>query len=59
MFTWIFLICITLQVFFAGLAFFMNPINWSYHESFARYFFILPLVMAALCFSAQLPRRIL
>jgi hypothetical protein len=55
---WLFTICIIAQVLLTGLALFINPINWSYHVNFARFFFILPLVMAILAYFAQLQKKI-
>ncbi|WP_052015579.1 DUF6220 domain-containing protein [Alkalihalobacillus hemicellulosilyticus] len=57
--SWIFTLCIIIQVLLTGFALFVNPINWSYHVIFARFFFFLPLIMALLAYFAQLPKKII
>lgn len=54
---WLFAVSVTLQVFFAGLALFIDPNNWITHVSFARYFAFIPLIMTVLAWSASLPRK--
>ena len=56
---WIFTICIIAQVLLTGLALFINPINWSYHVSFARFIFFLPFVMAILAYFAKFQKKII
>ncbi|MBD0384033.1 hypothetical protein ICC18_28675 [Paenibacillus sp. WST5] len=46
-----------LQVFFAGLALFVDSTNWATHISFARYFGFLPLIMAVLAWIGRLPSK--
>ncbi|ULL20021.1 hypothetical protein DVH26_29785 [Paenibacillus sp. H1-7] len=46
-----------LQVFFAGLALFVDSSNWVTHISFARYFSFLPLIMAVLAWRARLTSK--
>ncbi|WP_442600543.1 DUF6220 domain-containing protein [Paenibacillus sp. KN14-4R] len=47
---WIFLICIVVQVFIAGIATFSDPANWALHRTFAKIFALVPLVMFLLTF---------
>ena len=51
---WLFAASITVQVFFAGLALFVDSTHWATHISFARYFGFLPLMMAVLAWSGRL-----
>jgi hypothetical protein len=57
--TWIFTICLLIQVLIAGFALFMNWQYWIHHAAFARFFFFLPLLMAVLSYFAQLHRQTL
>ncbi|WP_307476372.1 DUF6220 domain-containing protein [Paenibacillus harenae] len=57
--TWLFAGSILLQVFFAGLALFVDSSNWLAHVSFARFFGLLPLMMIALALIARLPKKTL
>ncbi|MFQ3545548.1 DUF6220 domain-containing protein [Halobacillus rhizosphaerae] len=41
----IFVVCIVTQVFLAGMAVFVDPVNWSKHVAFVRIFNFLPLLM--------------
>lgn len=42
---WVFLVCIIIQVFLAGLATFGDPSNWQAHSLFVKTFAWVPLVM--------------
>lgn len=53
---WIFTACIVIQVFFAGMAVFENPVYWRRHEIFVHLFEIVPLLMFILAFLGRLPR---
>lgn len=53
-FAWFFMICIVLQVFFAGTATFVNYGDWSMHKDFVVYFLWMPIVMFLLSFSGGL-----
>jgi hypothetical protein len=55
---WVLTGCVALQVFFAGMAIFVNPERWSWHTSFVHAFELLPLVMLVLAFVGHLPARI-
>ncbi|MET3292445.1 UNVERIFIED_CONTAM: mercuric ion transport protein [Brevibacillus sp. OAP136] len=54
---WIFLSCIVLQVFIAGLATFSTPVNWALHQSFVKIFAFVPLVMFLLTFIGGIKGR--
>ncbi|WP_282935526.1 DUF6220 domain-containing protein [Paenibacillus sp. RC67] len=47
---WIFLACIVMQVFIAGMATFSEAANWSVHKSFVKMFALVPLIMFLLTF---------
>jgi len=47
---WIFLACIVVQVFIAGLATFSDTSNWGIHRSFVKCFALIPLLMFLLTF---------
>jgi hypothetical protein len=51
-----FAICVTIQVFIAGLAVFVNPVHWARHRSFVHFFEFLPLVLLVLSLVGRLPR---
>lgn len=55
---WVLAGCVAIQVFFAGMAIFVNPERWSWHTSFVHAFELLPLIMPALAFVGRLPARI-
>ncbi|WP_404450996.1 DUF6220 domain-containing protein [Virgibacillus necropolis] len=53
----LFALCITAQIFIAGLATFVNPINWMKHTTFVHLFgFNLPILMLVFAFVGALPR---
>jgi hypothetical protein len=52
----LFLICILVQVFFAGLAIFVNPVNWTKHTGFIHLFEFIPVLMFIIAFAGKLPR---
>ncbi|MFP7296606.1 DUF6220 domain-containing protein [Neobacillus niacini] len=51
-----FLLCILVQVFFAGLAIFVNPLNWTKHTVFIHLFEFIPVIMFIIAFIGKLPR---
>jgi hypothetical protein len=53
--TWIFVGCVAVQVFFAGLAIFVDSAHWLWHTRFIHYFDLLPILMLPLAFAARLP----
>lgn len=55
---WIFAICVISQVFIAGLATFVDPVNWKKHTSFIHIFEWLPIIMFILAIFAKLPKAI-
>jgi uncharacterized membrane protein YhaH (DUF805 family) len=53
----IFTICIVVQVFLAGLATFVNPINWANHSALIHAFgFSIPIFMLVFAFVGNMPR---
>lgn len=50
-----FALCVAVQVFLAGMAVFVNPLNWARHTGFVHVFELLPVVMLALAFAGRLP----
>lgn len=48
---------VTIQIFIAGLAVFVSPVNWITHSSFAGILAPFPLLMLLLAFVGRLPRR--
>ena len=52
----IFLICIVVQTFLAGLSVFVNPAHWANHSTFVHFFGLyVPLLMLILAFIGRLP----
>lgn len=52
---WAFAGCVTVQVFFAGLATFVDSARWAWHTSFVHAFEFLPLLMLPVAFLARVP----
>jgi hypothetical protein len=52
----IFAVFVILQVFFAGLAIFVDASNWVLHTNLVRFFALLPVVLTVLAFAGRLPR---
>lgn len=52
----VFAICVLIQVFFAGLATFINPINWIRHETFVHFFELAPILMLITAFIGKMPK---
>ena len=52
---WVLAGCVAVQVFFAGLATFVDSARWAWHTSFIHAFEFLPLLMLPLAFLARLP----
>lgn len=52
----IFLLCVVIQVFIAGLAIFVNPAHWVKHMGFVHIFEFVPILMFILTFIGKLPR---
>lgn len=50
----LFVVCVLIQVFIAGMAVFVDPENWSLHANFVHVFEFLPLVMLVLAFLGRL-----
>lgn len=53
--SFLFILCLFLQVFFAGLAIFINPANWVNHTNFIHFFEVLPLLMLLISFIGKMP----
>jgi mercuric ion transport protein len=52
----LFVLCIVGQVFLAGLAVFVNPGNWPFHEMFVHLFEFIPILMVVMSLVGRLPR---
>lgn len=52
---WLFVGCIVAQVFFAGMAIFVDSLYWQWHTTFIHTFEFLPLLLLAFAFAARLP----
>ncbi len=50
-----FALCVAAQVFLAGMAVFVSPVNWARHVSFVHVFELLPVLMLALAFAGRSP----
>ncbi|WP_309121941.1 DUF6220 domain-containing protein [Paenibacillus sp.] len=53
----VFAVCVGVQVLLAGLATFVDAVNWARHTSFIHFVEFIPLVMLALAFTGKLPAR--
>lgn len=53
----LFVLCIALQVFIAGLALFVDPSSWRGHITFVHFFEYLPILMLLLAIFGKLSRR--
>lgn len=53
-----FALCVVIQVFLAGLAVFVSPLNWVGHINFVHLFEFLPLLMLVLSFIGRLPKAL-
>jgi hypothetical protein len=51
----LFAACVVAQVFIAGMAVFVNPLNWRWHTTFIHVFEFLPLLMLIISFVGRLP----
>jgi len=51
-------LCVIAQVFIAGLAVFVNPLNWVRHINFVHYFEGLPPLLLILSFFGRLPTKL-
>lgn len=54
----VFLVCVVVQIFLAGLATFVHPLNWARHTAFVHFFEIVPLLMLLFSFTGRLPQRL-
>ena len=52
---WVFAGCIGVQVFFAGMATFVDSARWQWHTTFVHTFEFLPILMLVVAFPARLP----
>jgi hypothetical protein len=52
---WLFAACLVIQIFLAGMATFVDALNWGRHSSFVHFFEYLPLPMLVLVFMARFP----
>jgi hypothetical protein len=54
---WGFVLCIAIQLFFAGMAVFSDPAKWALHANFVHFFEFVPIVMGILALVARFPHR--
>jgi hypothetical protein len=54
----VFLLCVIVQVFLAGLAVFVTPVHWAQHTRFVHIFEFVPLLMLLLSAVGRLPVRL-
>lgn len=52
---WVFVACVVYQVFLAGMAVFVDSLNWGAHTSFIHAFEFVPLPMLLFVFLGRLP----
>ncbi len=52
---WVLVGCVAVQVFFAGMATFVDPASWRWHTTFIHAFELLPLLMLPVAFLARVP----
>ena len=52
---WVFAGCVAVQVFFAGMATFVDAARWAWHRGFIHAFEFLPLLMLPAAFLARAP----
>lgn len=53
-----FALCITAQVFLAGMSIFVDPSHWAHHSSFVHWIGFVPLLMLAVGFAGKVPARL-
>lgn len=54
----LFAVAVTVQIFLAGLAVFVDPARWQWHTSFVHAFELLPVIMLIIAFAGRLPSRL-
>lgn len=54
--TWVLVGCVAYQVFLAGLAVFVSPLNWGRHVFFVHFFELIPWVLLVLGFVGRIPK---
>lgn len=52
----VFVLCVAIQVFFAGYAIFVDPVKWSTHVFFVKVIEFLPIIMLIISFMGKLPK---
>ena len=58
-FSWILFVCIIVQVYLAGVAFFDNSAAWDWHTIFIHMFEYIAIVMFVLGFIGKMPRGLI
>jgi len=53
-----FAICITIQIFLAGMSIFVDPSHWARHSGFVHWIGFVPLLMLAAGFGGKVPVRL-
>ena len=54
----VFAVCVAVQVFFAGIALFVDPAKWETHKIFIRIFEFIPIIMLIFSFTGKLPKSL-
>lgn len=54
---WLLVASIAYQVFLAGMAVFVDPINWARHVQFVHLFEMLPVLLLGLAFAGRMPKK--
>lgn len=55
----LFVLCLTVQIFLAGLAVFYEPAYWANHNAFVQLFELIPFLMLILALVGRLPRKLI
>jgi hypothetical protein len=54
----VFAACVVVQIYLAGMAIFVNPLNWLRHTTFIHFFELLPVLMLIASVIGRLPARL-
>jgi hypothetical protein len=58
LFAGLFVVCVLIQVYIAGMAVFIDPANWDLHMTFIHVFELVPIIMLVLAFVGRVPRKL-
>lgn len=54
----IYAVCVAIQVFFAGVATFVDPLKWQLHRNFVRVIEFIPIIMLVFGFMGRLSKSL-